>query len=812
MTELFQNVRFELRLLRKSPGFATVAVLTLALGIGASTTVFSVVDTVLLKALPYRDAERLVAVWATEVGQPGSELFAPYSDFEEFKKNNHTFEAISALTWARAGEILTWRNSPHQVLAIPTSPEFFSMLGIPAEIGRTFGPEDVERGCSVVLAHAFWQTELGASPEVVGSTLVLSDKPCTVAGVMPRGFDFYPKQTSLWTLITPDSKFAREPLDSVVGIFGRLKPGVSRAAAERELIGLHQRVIQEAPAGSWVAHVVPIVRDLRQQFTWLAGRNLRTALVILSVAVALLVLIACLNVANLLLARAAERQRELAVRAALGSGRSRLIGYFLTESTLIATIGSLLGVIIAALAVRYFNSANLIELPPGNDVAVDLRVLGFAIFLAGATGLLCGLLPAWRVSRVDINEVLKQTGRTSVGERHRTRYLLVIGQATLSMILLAGAGLTIESIVRLNAVPLGFRPDQILAAQVALPPAAYPKLRQRSSFYQRALARLSALPGVDGVALCSALAPYNGGASSPLTLAGQAPTETLEAVNQLQISNDYFRVVGLQMLRGRIFDRRDQEGSQDVAIINDQLARKYFPHDDPMGRQIMLGKPGDKAPWLTIIGEVSSEKRTSVYQEMGYVEPALVYLPVTQDSNPTMGLVIRPAGKPLTLGPVLQREISSLDPNVPVYDIKTLGERYAEFLAHPRFRAILMGMLAGLTLLLAATGFYGLLAELVSQRTREIGIRMALGAQRGEVLGMVVSRGAKLAIAGVCAGAAAGFLLTRTMASLLYGVGADDPWIFTTAALVLIGVALLACYIPARRAAKVDPMVALRYE
>ncbi|HLZ42148.1 MAG TPA: ABC transporter permease [Candidatus Sulfotelmatobacter sp.] len=812
MTGFLQDVRFGLRLLRKSPGFTTVAVLTLALGIGAGTTVFSVVDTVLLKALPYRDADRLVAVWVTEVGQPGSELFAPYSDFEEFKKSNHTFEAVSALTWARAGEILTWRNSPHQVLAIPTSPEFFSMLGIPAEIGRTFGPEDIERGCSVVLAHAFWQTELGAPKDIAGSTLVLSDKACTVAGVMPRGFDFYPKQTSLWTLITPGSKFSREPLDSVVGIFGRLKPGVSRASAERELAGLHQRVIQKAPAGNWVAHVVPIVRDLRQQFTWLAGRNLRTALVILSVAVALLVLIACLNVANLLLARASERQRELAVRAALGSGRSRLIRYLLTESALIAAVGSLLGVIIAALAVRYFNSANLIELPPGNDVSVNLRVLGFSIFLAAAAGMLCGLLPAWRVSRIDINEILKQSGRNSAGERHRTRYLLVIGQATLSMILLAGAGLTIESIVRLNAVPLGFRPDQILAAEVALPPAAYPKLSQRSSFYQQALARLSALPGVEAVALCSALAPYNGGASSQLTLSGQAPTETLDAVNQLQISSDYFRVVGIQMLRGRMFDDRDRETSQPVAIVNDQLVRRYFPHDDPIGRQIMLGKPGDKAPWLTIIGEASSEKRTTVYQEMGYVEPALVYLPVEQDANTTMGLVIRLAGKPLAMGPTLQREFSGIDPNVPVFDIKTMDERYAEFLAHPRFRAILMGILAGLTLLLAATGFYGLLAELVSQRTREIGIRMALGAQRTEVLGMVVSRGARLAIAGVCAGAAAGFLLTRTMASLLYGVGADDPWIFTSAGVVLIGVALLACYIPARRAAKVDPMVALRYE
>lgn len=811
MTGLLQDVRIGLRLLHKNPGFTTVAVLTLALGIGAGTTVFSVVDTVLLKSLPYRDSNRLVAVWDTEIGHPGSEVFAPYSDFEEFRNHNHSFAAMSALTWAVPGEILTWRNSPHQVLAIPTSPDFFSLLGVPPELGRTFSPQDVDRGCTVVLSHLFWQTELGAPSDIVGSALVLSDKSCTVVGVMPRSFTFYPKQTSLWTLITPDSKFAREPLHSVVGIFGRLKAGITRAAAERELIDLHKHVIQQSPAASWVTQVVPIVRDLRQQFTWLAGRNLRTALLVLSAAVVLLLLIACLNVASLLLARCVERQRELAVRAALGSGRSRLVRYLFTESTLIAAAGALFGILLAVLGVRYFSAANLIELPAGNSVTIDVRVLGFAVFLTAATGLLCGLIPAWRVSHLDINEALK-SARSNISERRPTGHLLVIGQAVLSMIVLAVAGLTIESILRLDSVPLGFRPDQVLAAQVSLPPAAYPKLSQRSAFYQRVLARISVLPGIEGAALCSALAPYNGGASSAFTISGKVSGEDLEAVNQLQISGDYFHVAGLQLLRGRLFDARDREGSQPVAIVNDQLVRKYFRNDDPIGHQIKLGKLEDKDPWLTIIGEVSSEKRTSVYLEMGYVEPALVYLPINQDANATMGLLIRSAAKPLSFGPVLQREISSVDPRVPVYDINTMRERYSEFLAHPRFRAVLMGILAGLTLLLAAAGFYSLLAELVSQRTQEIGIRMALGAQRAQVLRMIVSRGARLAVAGVCAGAAAGFLLTRTMSSLLYGVGADDPLVFGSAAVLLITVAMLACYIPARRAARVEPMMALRYE
>src|SRR5882762_750393 len=299
---LWQDLRFGARMLRRSPGFTAVAVITLALGIGTSTAVFSIVDAVLLRALPYKGAERLVAVWCTEIGQPGTKIFASYSDFEEFRAHGHSFDGLAALTWARAGEILTWNGSPHEVLAIPASADFFSLLGASAERGRVFGPEDLQNGCTVVLAHSFWQTELGA-PGIVGAALALNGKPCTVAGVMPRGFDFYPKQTSLWTLITPDSQFSKEPVNSPVGIFGRVKPGVTMAGAERELVGLHHRVIQESPAGSWVAQITPIVRDLREEFTWMAGRNLQTALLILSAAVTLLLLIACLNVTNLLLGR-----------------------------------------------------------------------------------------------------------------------------------------------------------------------------------------------------------------------------------------------------------------------------------------------------------------------------------------------------------------------------------------------------------------------------------------------------------------------------------------------------------------------------
>jgi putative ABC transport system permease protein len=811
MSGLFQDLRYALRQLRNQPGFTAVAVLTLALGIGASAAVFSILDAVLLRPLPYQDSSRLVAIWNSELRNPGTKIFAPYRDFEEFKSRSRSVETLAAVTWARAGEILTWRGSAHQVLAIPATVEFFSLLGVPAAMGHTFAAEDQQRGCTVVLAHPFWQTDLGSPADIVGGALVLSGKPCTVIGVMPPGFEFYPKQTSLWTLITPDSRYAQKPFDSDVGIFGRLRPGVSLWSAEREFVGLHQHVVQESPAGSWVAETTPIVRDLRAEFTWMAGRNLRTSVLILSGAVALLLLIACLNVANLLLVRSDHRQRELAIRTALGSAHSRMVRFLLTESWLISSAGAIGGILLTAAALRYFNSRSPIELPAGTKVGLNLDVLLFCVALAVLTGFLCGWIPARRVLRVELNEVLKQSARTSLGTA-RTGYGFVVGQAALSMIMLVAAGLIIESLLKLSSVPLGLEPQQVLTAQISLPASSYPTPGQRAAFYANLLAAIAALPGVEQAALCSAVGPYNGSPSSQLTIEGQPPFENLEAINRVEISDDYFRALGMARLRGRDFDSRDRAESRPVAIVNEQFVRAYFPQQDPLGRQIKLGRPGDEAPWLTIVGVVGSEKRTTVYQEMAYVEPALVYLPVNQVSGTSMGLVVKTARDPLALSRVLPRQISALDPSVPVYDMRTMNQRYSEFLAYPRFRAILMGILAALTLMLAAVGFYGVLAYMVTLRTQEIGIRMALGAQREEVLRTVVLRGTKLAFIGVCSGTIAGLILSRTVRSLLYGLTANDPATFAVSALLLISVALIACYIPARRAANVDPLVALRYE
>lgn len=812
LDNLVQDLRFGLRMLRKSPRFTAGVALTLALGIGATTAVFSIVDAVLLRSLPYKSGDRLVAVWCTELGQPGTKIFAPYRDFEEFKAASHSFEELAAVTWARAGEILSWHGSPHEVLAIPASAEFFSLLAIPAAQGRTFDPEDAANGCTVVLTDAFWKNELGAPSNIVSSTLTLNGKPCTVAGVMPRGFEFYPKQTSLWTLITTSSQFAQKPFDSDVGIFGRLKPGVTRSDAEKELAELHRRVVKESPAGSWLADIAPIVRDLREEFTWMAGRNLRTALLVLLAAVGLVLLIACLNVANLLLGRSVEREREFAVRAALGSGRSRLLTQSLVESMLLASLGAIAGVLIAIAAVCYFNSANLVELPPGNQVTINFRVLGLAIFLATLTGLLFGLAPAWQASQVDLSEVLKRSGRTSTWKGLQASKPLVMSQVALSVILLAGAGLLIESVYRLAKVPLGFLPAQVLTAQVALPPSGYTHLTHRSGFYERLVAKLDALPGVEGAALSSSLLGFEGGGSSRLSLAGRSAIENLEAVRTQPISSGYYRVLRIPLLQGRQFDSRDREGGQPVAIVNEQLVHTYFPKENPIGRQIKLGRLEDKAPWLTIVGVVGDEKRATVYKEMDYDRPDIVYLPLQQAPPLSMLLLLRAAANPLGLGPLLQGQVRQIDPDVPVYGIKTMVQRNSEFLAHPRFRAAMMGVFAALTLLLTAIGIYGVLAQSVTQRTREIGVRLALGAQSADVSALVLRQGMKMVTIGLIAGLLGAFGLTRFLSAMLYGVKPSDPLSFLAVGIVLVLAALLACYIPARKAMRVDPIVALRYE
>jgi predicted permease len=802
---LVQDIRYAVRILRKSPGFAAVAVLTLALGIGANTAIFSIVDAVLLRPLPYRDANRLVVVWQSDAQHRSTGAwFDKYREFQEWQQYSHSFTKLAAATWATRGEtILEWSGNPERVVSIPVTVDFFSMLGVHPAQGRTFDSADLQNPCTVVLSDGFWHGVLGGK-NIVGNTLALNGQACAVIGVMPKDFSFYPKQTQLWSLITPQSDYAKQPWEWPVGVFGLLKPGISRASAQGELAALQEAIIHEAPPGSVQEKVLPDILDLQFNFTWLAGRNLRTSLIVLLAAVAFVLLIACVNIAGLLLGRASERSKEFGIRAALGSSRIRTIRQLLTESMLLSICGALLGTFAALAAVRYLNAANPVDLPPGNPVAIDWRILLFTAGLAVLTGLLFGLFPAWKASRCDLNSLLKKTTQSS----SRMSKLFVVAQVALSLILLAGAGLLIESLFHLTATPLGFNSQNLLNAPLDFPNKAYSTAQQRLNFYDKLDAKISALPGVKGVAF----APLFGNGSDFLTVEGRyvPPNARVYDVSTQPASANYFQVMDIPLLRGREFDARDREKSLPVAIINEALVREYFPNENPLGKRIRMIR--DTGDWLTIVGVVGNVKTFTVFKEMGYAVDPTVYLPLKQDAEDSVAILIRTAGNPAALIPEIRSEFSKVDGTLPPPDLTTMNDWLAWFLTQPRFRTVLLSIFAALALLLCAVGIYGVLAQSVAQRRHEIGIRMAIGAQPRDVLRLVIWQGIALTLVGIAIGIAGALALARLIVNLLYGVRATDPLTLIAVAVLLIIVSLAACYTPARRAMKVDPMVALRYE
>ena len=806
---LAQDLRYALRILAKSPGFTSLVVLMVALGIGANTAVFSIVNAVILTPLPYKDSERLVVIWEKVKNQNNlSKIFNTYADFKEFRDHSRSFDQLAAATWATGPQSLTGRGPARGVTAIPASVEFFSLLGVAPALGRVFQADDLNRGCTVVLAHSFWN-DLGGAREIIGQNLTLDQKDCTVIGVMPAAFAFYPEQTNLWTLITPDFKPNWEAF--LVGVFGHLKPGVSLAAAQAEMSLLHDRFHQnDKVERDWV----PVVYPLQEEFTWLAGRNLRLSLMVLFAAVSFVLVIACVNVANLLLGRSLVRQRELAIRAALGSGRKRLMRQLLTEGLVLSSVGASLGILIAEVALRIFRAINPVELPPGTVVAVDPRVLGFTALLTLLTTLLFGLAPAWKASRIDLNDVLKAAGRGFSQGLLLNRFAkaLVITEVTLSLVLLAGAGLLMESVLRLGAAPLGMQPENVATMRITLPKFRYAKPGRQIRFYDELASRIRVLPGIEGVALTSHVPVVSGIGNSALSVEGRPVKrgQMRQDVGVQRITPDYFRAMGVPLHRGRMFEERDREGSNQVAIVNEALAQEYFPNENPIGRRIQVGDPDTKPPWLTITGVVGTEKRTIVYQEMNYVDIATVFRPLAQDASNTMVLVAR--ARSGDAAGFIQRAVNAIDSDVLVGDVQTMEQRISKFLAYPRFRAALLGAFACLALLLTAIGLYGVLAQSVVQRTQEIGIRMALGAQKSDVTGLVVKQGMLLVVAGLGVGLAAAIALGRYLSNLLYGVKPTDPVALGAVAFALMVAALLATYMPARHASRVDPMVTLRHE
>lgn len=804
------DIRFALRQVVKSPGFTITAALTLALGIGVNTAVFSVVDAVLLKPLPYRNSDRLVMI-AEQAPKERVPAFDTYREFDEWSRYSHSFEKLAGATWARnAGAILSWQGEKQEILAVPATVNFFSMLGADAARGRTFESQDLNNPCSVVLAHSFWKERLGSAPGWIGKSLTLDGHDCTVIGVMPKDFSFYPKQTELWTLITPNSKFTQKPWDMPILAFGLLKPGISRPAAQAELASIQRRIVTEN--ASWAAmKLEPALEDLQSEFTWLTGRNLRQGLLILFAVVGFVLLIACVNVANLLLGRAAAREKELGVRAALGAGRSRLIRQLLTESAVLSLFGAALGILLAIVCVRYITTKEALQLPPGNPISVNWEVLVFTLILAILTGALFGVVPAWKASQLDLNGVLKQStlNASRAALSNRTSRNLVVIEVGLSLIVLVVAGLLIQSMIRLTSAPLGYERDRLLTADLRLPTTAYPKPEDSIKFWDRLGSKLSSLPGIQGFAFAPSFSSALGKGSVTVESSRSSP-RVVSASDPESVSSGYFHVTGIPLLEGREFSDQDHAGSMQVAIVNQAFAKEFLPDGAGVGQRIKLGKSDSKEPWLTIVGVVGNVSRPTLFE--GYSQDACVYRPLRQAPEASLAVLVRATANPRAVESEVGRAVVGVDNNIPAPTVQTVNESLSWFTSEPRFRAELVGVFSVLAMLLAAVGIYGVLSQRVSQRTQEIGIRIALGARRDDLLMLVIGEGIRLTLVGIAIGVACSFVLGRFLSSMLYGIRATDPVTLLGVSVLLASVALLACYIPARRAMRMDPVAALHCE
>jgi len=817
MEDFFTDLRFGLRMFRKNPGFTAVALLTLALGIGASTIIFSIVHAVLLTPLPYRDSGRLVVIYDRETRATGlSKLMDLYGDFETYRDSGKSFEQMAGMTWVPGSATLTGFGPSKEVRQAQATVGFFSLLGMAPKLGRTFEPADMARGCTVVVAYSFWRDVLGENREIGRDSIDLDGQGCDVIGVMPERFAFFPAETQVWTLINSNSNHERDPLHSDLAIYARLKPGVSTAAALAEVRLLHSHANQRE---RHALETEPLVLPLQGELTWLAGPNLRLSLIVLFGAVSALLLIGCGNVANLLIARSLAREREIAIRSALGSGVQRLLRQLLTEGLLLSLCAAGLGACLAAGVLHWFNAAQPVALPPGAVVRINAPVLLFAATVSVVASVVFGFVPAWKTTKVDLVEALKANSQsTTSGTGKRTiGKVLIVAEVASSLVLLVGAALLIESAARFASIPLGFAPNRVVTAAISLPPKTYTADVDRVRIYERIFDQLEALPGTPKFAL-SSLIPFramNGFDALEVEGRQQATGQTIRHDSgRISISPQYFATLGIPLLEGRTFNADDQSQTEPVAIVNEALAKKYFDEDDPIGRHIRsVEAPAGRNPWRRIVGVVGSEKRGNPFQEMSWLDTPALFVPVSQEPPSRATLLIASKIDPIGFGTVIQQRVSAIDPSIPVSNFQTVeGLLLKEHLAFPRFRALVVGCFSGFALLLAVVGLYGVLSQLVTQRTHEIGLRMSLGAEAGTILMMVLKEGMVLVGLGVALGAAGASAVSRFLESLLYGVKSTDPVTVVAVSLLLVLAALVATLVPARKAMRVDPMVALRCE
>jgi len=813
MTGIFQDLRYAARMLRKNPGFGVVAVLTLALGIGANTAIFSVVQAVLLRPLPYKDPNRLVVVMGSSSRHGGQDPAAP-GTYYEWRDQNQVFESIAAAeAW---GVAMTGGDRPEDVPAMRASASLFDVLGVKPLLGRTLLPEDEPLGKHfvAVLSYSLWQRRFGGDAGVIGTRVTLSGQPYTVIGVMPPSFRFAPfwqTKAELWAPLPYTPERRNNHAGSSLRIFARLKDGVSLGQAQADIETVSRHLEQQDPRNytDRTARVTPLHE--------MAVGNVRPALMVLSCAVAFILLIACANVANLMLTRAAARRREMALRLAIGASRPALVRQLLAESGLIATVAGGLGLALAWAGIRALVAATpeqaRFALPHQHEIGVSSVALGFTALLSLTTALIFGLLPAIQASKTDPNEALKEGGRgLGTGAGGRLRSVLVTSEIALALMLLSGAGLMIRSFQKLHAIDPGFNPHNVLTMAVSVAGSSHDAASGRTEFYHRLVEQVAGLPGVQSASAVNHIPLAGDQWMFTLSVEGQPPPRpgSEPRVVYRVAMPDYFRTMGIALTAGRDFNDRDRAESPRVAIINETMARRFWPGQEALGKRFRLGGADSTSPWVTIAGIIHDARQGD------WAAPPIseMYFPYFQVASPQAytTLVIRTAADPAGLTSALQARIWALDKDLPISSLASMDDIVSSSMWQPRFSMLLLGAFAGVALVLAAVGIYGVISYSVGQRTHEIGIRMALGAQPRDVLGLVVRQGAVLATAGLLIGLAGALAITRLLASLLYGVKTTDPLTFFAVSLLLAGVALFASYVPARRASKIDPILALRHD
>ena len=828
-----QDLRYALRMLLKKPGFTAIAVLTLALGIGANTAIFSVVDAVLLRSLPYPNADRLVMLWSTMQAQGVPTSGSAMPDYREWRDQSQSFEGLAGFYYGDFN--LSGANrEPARVQGAYITANLFPVLGISPALGRGFSSEEEQFGRHRValLSNALWQQHYGADPQIIGRSVTLSGASYTVVGVMPPGMAFFDNQpvVELWTPISfaPGDNFDTRN-NHFVNLVGRLKSGVTLQQAQGEVTAIADRMAEQEKGNEGLgALLVPV----REQFTG----DVRLAVLVLLGAVAFVLLVACVNVANLLLARAAGREKELAIRASLGANRGRLIRQLMLESLPLGLLGGGAGLLLAVWGIEALVSMLPASVPRYNAITIDARVLVFTLGVSLLTTLIFGLLPAFQIARVDVQNALNESGRSGTASRRqgRLRDILVAVEMALALVLLIGAGLMIQSFIKLRHVDTGFSARNVLTMRIPLPDSKYPVPQTLNSpapvglnFYEQLLERVKALPDVQAAAV-STMLPLGAGSGwgKFFSVEGRPAPPSIEQVPLVRfalISSDYLRTMGIALREGRAFTEQDTEKSQPVALVNETVAKRFFGDEDPVGKTIWMGPPESLLPpeaqtpenrfiRRTVVGVIADVKGSSLEQS-GRAEVCVPYHQYRREgwTNGLMLAVRSSTGSERLLSGI-REQVTALDPDQPVTNVATMEERFSKSLAQARFSMLLLGLFAGVALLLAGVGIYGVMSYVVTQRTHEVGIRMALGAQASDVLRLVVGQGMKVAFIGIGIGLIAAVALTRVMRTLLFGVSTTDPLTFTIISLLLAAVALGACFVPARRATRVDPMVALRYE